>query len=305
MQNLLTEIYNVSKELTTEGNVATYIPELGKADPDELGIVLMETGGRIYRAGSYDKKFTLQSVSKPISLIQAIMDVGEEEVFSRVGMEPTGDPFNSMVRLETFTLGKPLNPMINAGAITVSSLIKGINNEEKISRLLSLVRKMSRNEHIGFNEDVYLSEKETGHRNRSMAYFLKDTGVIEGDIEDILEVYFKQCSIEIDCEDLARMGCLIANNGLDPESNEQIIPPRIARIAKTLMVTCGMYDESGEFAVNVGIPAKSGVGGGIMCAVPNRFGIGVYGPALDKKGNSIAGVDALNRLSEELKLSIF
>jgi len=305
MQMMIDEILKSAKGMTQDGTVATYIPELGKANPEDLGIVMMEIGGKIYRSGDWNKKFTIQSVSKPLALIQALMDVGEEEVFSRVGMEPTGDPFNSIVRLETVSVGKPLNPMINAGAITVSSLIKGEDGEEKIQRLLNLIRRMSRNENINISEEVYQSEKDTGHRNRSMAYFLKDTGIIRGDVEDILEVYFKQCAIEITCEDLANIGCILANNGIDPITNEEIVPRRITRIAKTLMVTCGMYDESGEFAVNVGIPAKSGVGGGILCVVPNRFGIGVFGPSLDHKGNSIAGVKMLKELSQHLDLSIY
>lgn len=305
MQEMLDQIFKNGQIKTRGGRVATYIPELGKANPDDLGIVLTDINGKSYKSGLHDKKFTIQSVSKPLSLMLALMDIGEDAVFSKVGMEPTGDPFNSIIRLETFTKGKPLNPMINAGAITVSSLIKGIDGDVKIDRLLQLVRKLARNNNISISQEVYESEKETGNRNRSMAYFLKDTGIIEGDVEEVLDVYFKQCAIEITCEDLANIGCVLANKGVDPLTNEEIVPSRITRIAKTLMVTCGMYDESGEYAVNVGIPSKSGVGGGIICVVPNRFGIGVYGPALDHKGNSIAGVSMLKELSETLDLSIY
>jgi len=305
MQELLTELVEKNRSFTELGKVATYIPELGRADQSDLGIVLMETNGRIYRAGNYDRKFTLQSVSKALTLMLALMDIGEQAVFAKVGMEPTGDPFNSMVRLETFSKGMPLNPMINAGAIVITSLIKGDTVEEKMERILDLIRKMAKNPEIGICQDVYESEKETGHRNRSMAYFLKDSGILEGDIETILDAYFMQCAIEVDCEDMAKIGCLIANNGIDCETGEEIIPKRVTRIAKTLMLTCGMYDESGEFAVNVGIPAKSGVGGGVLCAVPDRMGIGVFGPALDAKGNSVAGVRVLTDLANELKLSIF
>ncbi|MDK2919384.1 MAG: glutaminase [Candidatus Petromonas sp.] len=305
MQLLLKRLVEQNRHYTKYGKVANYIPELGKMDPDKLGIVIVDTGGKIYRAGDYDLKFTLQSMSKPIVLLLALMDNGEETVFKKVGKEPTGDPFNSMRKLETLSPPKPLNPMINAGAITVTSLIKGKDSKEKFERILDMVRKISNNPRLNINMDVYLSEKKTGDRNRAIAYFLKDVGILEGDVEEALDLYFKQCSIEVTCEDIANIGMFLANQGIDRKTGKVIAPKYLTQIVKTFMVTCGMYDESGEFAINVGVPSKSGVSGGIISAVPNRMGIGVIGPALNAKGNSIAGVKLLMDLSRELKLSIF
>lgn len=305
MELLLNELVEKNRQWVHFGKVATYIPELKNANPNALGIVIVDIEGNVYRAGDYREKFTIQSVSKPITLMLALMDRGAEFVFERVGMEPSGDAFNSMRKLETINPSKPLNPMINAGAIAVTSLILGNSYEEKFQRILDLFRKISGNPNLQINESVYLSEKRTGDRNRSMAYFLRDVGILEGDVESILDLYFKQCSIEVDCEDIARIGVFLANQGIMPDTKEQVVPKEITQIAKTFMVTCGMYDESGEFAINVGVPAKSGVGGGIMCAVPNRMGIGVMGPALDPKGNSIGGLKMLQVLSKELSLSIF
>lgn len=171
--------------------------------------------------------------------------------------------------------------------------------------MLQFFRRLANNDSIGINYEVYKSEKLTGDRNRAMAYLLKNDGFINGDVEEILDLYFKQCSIEIDCVDLARIGINLAMYGVDIESKERLISEKVSRMIKTFMVTCGMYDASGEFAIRVGIPAKSGVGGGIMASVPEKMGIGVYGPALDKKGNSIAGIKILEDLSEKLELNIF
>jgi len=235
----------------------------------------------------------------------ALMDNEWDYVFSKVGMEPSGDPFNSIMKLETNDTKKPCNPMINAGAIVTTSLIKGKDIEEKEQRMLNFFRRLSKNPNLGINYDVYESEKSTGDRNRAMAYLLKNDGIIDGDVEEILDLYFKQCSIEVDSMDLARIAVNLASYGVDISTGERIIDEEISRVIKTFMVTCGMYDASGEFAIKVGIPSKSGVGGGIMASVPTKMGIGVFGPALDKKGNSIAGIKVLQDLSKELKLNIF
>ena len=305
MQNVLNEVININRKYTNYGQVASYIPELKNAKRDDLGICIIDKDNNVYKAGSYNKKFTIQSISKPIILAMALMDNDWSYVFSKVGMEPSGDPFNSIMKLETNDTKKPSNPMINAGAIVTTSLIKGSSSEEKEERMLKFFRKLANNENIGINYDVYKSEKLTGDRNRAMAYLLKNDGFIDGDVEEILDLYFKQCSIEIDVVDLARIGINLAMYGKDIETGEQLIDERVSRIIKTFMVTCGMYDASGEFAIKVGIPAKSGVGGGIMASVPNTMGIGVYGPALDKKGNSIAGVKMLEELSNRYNLNIF
>lgn len=235
----------------------------------------------------------------------AIIDNGVDYVFSKIGMEPTEAAFNSIINLENNNDQKPINPMINAGAIATVSLITGDTAEEKFKRILKFTRKITGNTDININEGVYESEKATGDRNRSLAYFMKSTGVIEGDVEDVLDVYFRQCSIEVNCRDIARIGALLANAGVIISNNERVISREATRIIKTIMVTCGMYDGSGNFAVHIGIPAKSGVGGGIMAAVPRRMGVGVIGPSLDGKGNSIGGIKVLEELSRELDLSIF
>ncbi len=305
MKNLLKSIVENSKEYTKEGKVASYIPELSKANRDALGICVVTLDGKEYFAGDFEEKFTVQSISKVVSLMLAILENGKKNVFSKVGMEPTGDSFNSIMSLEVKNPQKPFNPMINAGAIVTTSLITGDSSEEKIENILSFTRKITDNKEIGINEEVYMSEKLTGNRNRALAYFMKSNGHIDGDVEEILDVYFKQCAMEINCRDIARIGAVLANDGVLPWSGERVISRETSRIVKTIMVTCGMYDASGEFAVHIGIPAKSGVGGGIMASVPRRMGIGVYGPSLDSKGNSIGGIKILQELSEELDLSIF
>ena len=264
----------------------------------------MDNEGNEYFSGDCETKFTIQSISKIVTLMLAILDNGEEYVFSKVGMEPTGDPFNSITKLETSGERKPYNPLINAGAIAISSMIKGKDARDKFQRVLEFFRKISEDETLDVNYKIYCGESETGNRNRAMGYFLKGEGIIEGNVEDALNIYFKQCSIEVTAKTLARIGLFLANNG-KLSTGDVVITPRIATIVKTLMVTCGMYDSSGEFAVRAGIPSKSGVGGGILSVVPGKMGIGVYGPALDKKGNSIAGVALLEDLSNELNLTIF
>ena len=305
MENMLSDIIVSNRKHTANGQVASYIPELKKANGDDLGICVIDKYNNIYCAGDYNKKFTIQSISKTIVLAMALMDNEWDYVFSKVGMEPSGDPFNSIMKLETNDTKIPCNPMINAGAIATTSLIKGKNLKDKEERMLSFFRKLAKNDSLQINKSVYESEKLTGNRNRAMAYLLKNDGVIEGDVDETLDLYFKQCSIEVSVIDLARIGLLFANYGIDIETGERVISENISRMIKTFMVTCGMYDASGEFALKVGIPAKSGVGGGIMASIPNRMGIGVFGPSLDKKGNSIAGLKVLEELSQRLSLSIF
>lgn len=305
MQTLLEEIVQKNRRWTAGGKVVQYIPELGKASPGVLGITVITSSGNVYTAGDCETAFTMQSISKPVALMLALMDRGKEYVFSRVGMEPTADRFDSITRLETMEPSKPLNPMINAGAIATTAMIKGRSVEERFQRLLNLVRLLAGNKYIDYNRKVYYSEKETGDRNRSLAYFMRATGIIDGDVEEILDLYFRQCSIEVTCRDLAAIGFCIASNGIAPDGTQLQISPWIFRLIKTFMVTCGMYDASGEFAIKVGIPAKSGVSGGIMASVPGKMGIGIIGPALDDKGNSVAGVRVLEDLSRELNLSIF
>lgn len=304
MQELLNKLVKKNVVLTKDGRVADYIPELDKAKKDALGVCILDNEGNRYTAGDCEIKFTVQSISKLVTLMLAILDNGEEFVFSKVGMEPSGDPFNSIRKLETSSKKKPYNPMINAGAITVAAMIKGKDAREKFQRVLDFFKKITEDETLDVNYKIYCGESETGNKNRAMGYFLKNDGIIEGNVEDALEVYFKQCSIEVTAYTLAKLGLFLANNGCT-STGEQILTPRISTIIKTLMITCGTYDMSGEVAVRVGIPCKSGVGGGIVAVSPGKLGIGVYGPSLDAKGNSIGGIHLLEDLSRELKLSIF
>ncbi len=305
LKKKLPDWLETSRLRTGQGDVASYIPELAKASRDALGIHIADSQGETVAAGDCGVPFTMQSISKVFTLILALMDHGEEAVFYNVGKEPTGDDFNSMIKLELVEPGIPFNPLINAGAITVSSLIAGDSPEEKSERILQFFRKLAGNDRLDYNMDVYHSELETGDLNRSLAYFLKQNGVLKDPVEDVLSVYFRHCSIEVDCSDLSRMALVLAFDGVDPQTGEKLIPRRYIQIAKTFMVTCGMYNASGEFAIDVGLPAKSGVSGGIMALVPGQYGIGLVGPSLNNRGNSIAGVHLLERLSKEFDWSLF
>lgn len=306
MFNLLTTLVDNNKIYGKEGKLASYIPALLEADPEHLGICVVElNSGREFYAGECDTKFSIQSISKVVSLILALSDNGRENVFKKVNVEPTGMGFNSIVNLEVRDQNRPYNPMINAGAIVTTSLIYGETKEEKFERIIDFIRRATNNKNIGVNEEVYKCEQITGDRNRALAYFMKSNNILEGNVEDILDLYFRQCSIEVTARDLARFGAVLANDGLAPWNGQRLMSRDVCRIAKTIMVTCGMYDASGEFAVEVGIPAKSGVGGGILATVPRSYGIGIYGPSLDKKGNSLAGLKLIKDLADELDLSIF
>jgi len=304
MQEVLETLIAQNKLLTAKGVVANYIPELDKANKAALGVFVKEKDGHEYHAGDYETKFTMQSISKVVSLMLAILDNGEEFIFSKVGMEPTGDPFNSITKLETSNTKRPYNPLINAGAIAISSFIQGRDEREKFLRLQDFMRLVMEDPTLDVNYKIYCGESETGNRNRAMGYFLKSEGVIDGNVEEALDVYFKQCSVEVNTRNLATLGLFLANNGTTSDG-KKVVSTRVAKIVKTLMVTCGMYDASGAFAIRVGLPSKSGVGGGIVSVVPGRMGIGVYGPSLDPKGNSLAGCSFLEDFSRELQLSIF
>lgn len=304
-QEALDEMVIEAKKYTKFGKVADYIPALGEADPSKLSVAVYNGNKNCVASGCISEKFTIQSISKVITLGLALMDRGEDFVFSKVGMEPTGDPFNSIAKLESLAPSKPLNPMINAGALAVTDMIVGQNVTEKLGRLLSLIHEMTDNPKIGYCKKVAQSEYETAFLNRALCYFMKQHGIIDHDVDSLLDLYTKQCAIEVDCQDLAKIGFVIANEGKNPTTNRQVLPLHVSRILKTFMVTCGMYNASGEFAIRVGIPAKSGVSGAIMGAVPHGIGIGIYGPSLDEKGNSFAGMKLLESLSNRFDLSIF
>ncbi|MBC8589568.1 glutaminase A [Wansuia hejianensis] len=304
MDNLLMEIIERNRNLVRNGKVADYIPALGKANPEDIGVCVADLEGNIYKAGKYNKKFTIQSISKVIGLMLALIDNGQDRVFEKVGYEGTDEPFNTLYKLDLPHVFKPANPMINSGAIITTSLVKG-NGEEKFERILALIRKIADNPSIDYNHEVYMSEKSTGHKNRAMGYMMKSMGLINGDVESILDCYFKQCSIEVDAVDLSKIGAFIANNCKGLDAYGKIDREKLTSILVGIMSTCGMYNFSSRYAVEVGIPSKSGVGGGIMGVVKSKMGIGVYGPALDENGNSSVGYGIMKDLSRELKLNLF
>ena len=305
MNKLLEDILDRCAPYKKEGKLADYIPELTKANPDDFGIYMIRNDGVISKAGDYNKHFTIQSIVKPIFLLQALIDNGIDYVKNHVGVEATGKPFDAINYSEAALVSENINPMVNMGAIVMCTLIKGDTYEEKFNRLLDLTRKLANNPNIDIDEAVYQSEKRTGNKNRALAYLVKSYGMIQDDVEDVLDCYFKGCSIKVTCEDLARIGLVLANHGKSPFTGEQLFPREYANYVNAILITCGMYDGSGEFAIKVGVPAKSGVGGGIMAVVPTQMGIGIYSPALNSKGNSLAGIKALEELSKELNLSIF
>nr|WGE01665.1 glutaminase A [Bacillus velezensis] len=294
-----------AKKRTEEGKVADYIPALAESEQDSLSVTIYHAENTCLSAGDADRTFTPQSISKVLSLALVLMDYGKEKVFSCVGQEPTGDPFNSMIKLETMNPGKPLNPMINAGALVVTGLIKGHSPKDRLDYLLGFIRRLANNQDITYCDHVAESEFKSSMINRAMCYYMKQYDIFKGDVEGVMDLYTKQCAIKMSSLDLAKIGCVFALDGKHPVTGEQVIKKDVARICKTFMVTCGMYNASGEFAIKVGIPAKSGVSGGIMGISPYNFGIGIFGPALDEKGNSIAGVKLLEIMSEKYRLSIF
>lgn len=303
-QEILEDALKYGWGFVQNGNTAGYIPELKQVNKYQLGICTVGMDGTIMEAGDSRATFTLQSISKIISLILAIRDRGAEYLFhDKVGVEPTGDPFNSIIKLETKT--RPFNPFINAGAIAVASCINGENAEEKFERFLELTRKLCNNDKIELNESVYRSEKGTGDRNRALGYYLKASDVLEGDVEECMDFYFKMCSVNVNVLDIANLGAVLANHGTSPFTGEALIGARYAKAIRALMLTCGLYDGSGEFAMTVGFPAKSGVGGGIAVSLVGQMGIGVFGPSLDTKGNSIGGVKMLEFLSDKINYDLF
>ena len=305
MKKILQKIIGECYPYIQKGKVATYIPELAKADPNEFGICTISFDQGTNGFGDYEKSFTMQSIVKAIILLRALEDKGESEVRKLVGVEATGKPFDTFNYSDQDLKSEHINPMINAGAIALCTLIDGKTYQEKFQRLLDLTRKIASNPNLNVDEDVYTSEKATGNKNRALTYMLKAYGIINEDAEEVLDCYFRACSIKVTSVDLARIAFVLANKGMDPITGEKLFEKKHAKYINAVLMTCGMYDGSGEFAITVGVPAKSGVGGGIMAIVPNRMGIGIYSPALDSKGNSCAGIKALELLSRELELSIF
>ena len=283
----------------TDGQVATYIPELAKADPADFGIAIATVDGRVYETGTTRKAFTIQSISKPLVYGVALEDQGPERVRQVVGVEPSGEAFNS-ISLEPGT-GRPLNPMINAGAIATSSLVAGATRQDRLARVTGAMSAYA-GRPLAIDEAVFESERSTGHRNRAIGHMLRNYGIVDGDPEPALGLYFRQCAVRVDCRDLALMAATLANGGRNPLTGAQAVHSRFIEPMLSLMTTCGMYDYSGAWVYNVGLPAKSGVGGGIIAVLPGQLGIGVYSPRLDARGNSARGVAVCQRISSDLGL---
>lgn len=286
----------------TDGKVADYIPELALAKPEWFGVCAASRDGHVFEVGDCDQLFTIQSISKAFVYGLALEDHGRDHVNRKVGVEPTGEAFNAIVLDES--TNRPFNPMVNAGAIATTDLITGSGGTDRLKRILDTLRRYTGRTH-DVDLPIYLSEKATGNRNRAMAYLMLNFGMVGARIEETLDLYFQQCSILVTARDLAIMAATLANGGVNPLSGERALDERYVQDVISVMLTCGMYDYSGEWAYRVGIPAKSGVGGGITAVVPGRLGIGTFSPPLDGKGNSARGIRVCEELSRDFGLHMF
>jgi len=283
------------------GNVANYIPELAKADPNHFGISIATTDGYIYEVGDSAIPFTIQSISKAFVFALALETLGPKRVESLIGVEPSGEAFNS-IRLSADN--RPFNPMVNAGAIACSGLIYQAEGSGAFEHILSTLSRFAGRD-LDVDEAVFASERETGDRNRAIAYLLRNYGVINGDVDEVLEVYFRQCSVLVTARDIAVMAATLANRGVNPLTDQQVISPYVVARTLSVMASSGMYDYAGEWIYRVGIPAKSGVGGGIVAALPSQLGLGTYAPLLDSHGNSVRGLKVCQALSSRFDLHVF
>lgn len=283
------------------GEVASYIPELASADPAQFGICLVTADGKVYEVGDTRERFTIQSISKPLTFALALEATGEENVRRHVDVEPSGEAFNS-ISLQPGT-NIPLNPMVNAGAIATTSLIEPSGSKQPIDRILDEYAAFVGRE-LEVDEAVFESENSTGHRNRAIAYLLKNSNVLDNEVEEIVETYFRQCSTLVDCRDLATMAATFASSGVNPVTRERVVQEDTVRSVLSVMASCGMYDAAGDWLYSVGLPAKSGVAGGIIAVLPGQLGIAVFSPPLDAHGNSVRGVKVCEELSDELHLHV-
>jgi glutaminase len=284
------------------GALPDYIPELTRVDPEAFGIAIATVDGGLHTVGDTDRTFTIQSVSKAFVYCLALELAGREAVLARVGVEPSGDAFNSIVFDPRTNM--PFNPMVNAGAITVTGIVHKLVGKGAYDLILEKLSDAA-GRTLTVDEAVYRSEAETGHRNRAIGHLLRNVGAVEGSVDEILDIYFRQCSILVNAADLARMGSTLAHVGDNPVTGRQVFDLVAVRSTLAVMFTCGMYDYSGNWAFDVGVPAKSGVGGGICGVVNRQLGIGTYSPRLDPKGNSVRGVAAFTEIADELGLHAF
>ena len=299
VDGLLQEVWQSVRSIDS-GQIADYIPELAKADPATCGLSLATLDGAVYTAGDL-VPFTIQSVSKPFVYALALADSGAEAVLSRIGAEPTGDPFNS-ISLDDVS-GRAFNPMVNAGAIVTATMVSGHTRDVQFDRILDGLSSFA-GRNLEVDEDVYASERDTGDRNRAIAYLMRSAGLMDADVDAQVEMYFRQCSIVVTARDLAVMAATLANGGVNPTTGEQVIPRHVVAPVLTVMSTCGMYDYAGEWLYRVGMPAKSGVSGAISAVLPGQLGLATHSPRLDPRGNSVRGVAACELISERLGLHL-
>lgn len=295
---MLDEVYAACRA-DTSGAPADYIPELAAVEPDAFGLCLATADGLIYQVGDTETGFTIQSISKPFTYALALADRGLDGVAAHIDVEPSGEPFNE-ISLQPDTQ-RPSNPMINSGAITAASLITGRDTADKFERVRRCYSRFAGRE-LTMDESVYRSEARTGFRNRAIGYMLRSVGIIDVDPDDAVDRYFRQCSIEVTCADLAVMAATLADNGVNPKTRERALSTALTERVLSVMTTCGMYNAAGDWVTTVGLPAKSGVGGGIIAVLPGQLGISVYSPRLDAHGNSVRGVAACRELSRRLEL---
>lgn len=284
------------------GAPAAYIPELAAVDPDLFGVATATADGDVQEVGDARHAFTIQSISKPLLYGMALEDHGVDGVLAKVGVEPTGEAFNA-IRLDEET-GTPLNPMVNAGAIATTGLVRGADPGARLARILGTVGRYV-GHRVTIDEAVYASEAATGHRNRAIAHLLRSAEVLEGDPEEALDLYFRQCSILVTCRDLALIGATLANRGVNPLTGERALEERHVARVLSVMATCGMYDAAGQWLFDVGLPAKSGVAGGVLAVLPGQIGIAAFSPPLDEFGNSARGVRVCGELSRRFALHLF
>jgi len=303
LQAILDDIQDDIRPMLGEGKVADYIPALARIPSEKFGMAICTIEGDTFTCGDASEPFSIQSISKVLTLILALETIGSDALWKRVGREPSGTAFNSLVQLESEG-GIPRNPFINSGAIVVTDAITS-HTVSPVLQTLGMIRRYARNDRIFVNEEVAESEALHGHRNAAIAHFLKAHGNLKAPVSDVLHAYFNQCAIAMSCVDLAKAFLPLANGGRHPGQDEDLLPHLRAKRINSIMLTCGLYDGVGNFAFRVGIPAKSGVGGGIVGVVPGKCSVCVWSPGLDELGNSLAGTQALELLTDRTKLSIF
>ncbi|MCJ2092523.1 glutaminase [Methylobacterium sp. J-072] len=304
LDSVVREISEEMAQRSDRGAVADYIPELARVDPNQFGIAVIDADGRVTAGGDSETPFSIQSVSKVFTLTLALGMAGDR-LWNRVGREPSGNPFNSIVQLER-ERGVPRNPFINAGAIAVTDLIlSGHEPREALGEILRFMQFLAQDPTITIDERVAASEKRTGFRNTALANYMKSFGVIENPVDYTLGVYFHHCAIAMSCRQLATAGRFLAHNGRNPSTGHNVVSAERARRINAIMLTCGHYDGSGEFAYRVGLPGKSGVGGAILAVAPGKASIAVWSPGLDAAGNSHLGRVALERLTQRMGWSVF